>query len=182
MAFFGDGAVNSGSFHEGHEFWGGVESARRFTFVKTICTRRKWLSAAPPRTPACRAGPPPTRCRAWKWTAVTWRRSMGRRRRPSSGRAADGGPTLIEAKTYRFVGHHEGDPGNRLPDARRGGGVEEPVSHQDAAGETSSRVGWRRPRLERIEAEVRQWLEDAVQFASESPEPAAATVVDHVFG
>ena len=32
------------------------------------------------------------------------------RDRPSSGPAPGGGPTLIEAKTYRVVGHHEGDP------------------------------------------------------------------------
>ena len=32
------------------------------------------------------------------------------RKRPPSARGAATGPTLIEAKTYRTVGHHEGDP------------------------------------------------------------------------
>ena len=92
-----------------------------------------------------------------------------------------GGPTLVEAKTYRFVGHHEGDPGT---DYRTREEVEQwkrrcpiktlrkkllkgDVETQDSIGE--------------IEEEVQHWLDDAVQFAKESPEPSGATVLDHVF-
>ena len=35
--------------------------------------------------------------------------------------------------------------------------------------------------VEQIEREVQQWLEEAVQFARESPEPEPSTVFDHIY-
>jgi TPP-dependent pyruvate/acetoin dehydrogenase alpha subunit len=35
--------------------------------------------------------------------------------------------------------------------------------------------------VEQIEREVQQWLEAAVQFARESPEPEPSTVADHIY-
>jgi TPP-dependent pyruvate/acetoin dehydrogenase alpha subunit len=94
---------------------------------------------------------------------------------------ADGGPTLIEAKTYRFGGHHEGDPGT---DYRTREEVEEWKSRDPIKAlreKLLSSEAATSDTIARIDQEVRKWLEDAVQFAKDSPEPIAATVLDHVF-
>jgi TPP-dependent pyruvate/acetoin dehydrogenase alpha subunit len=100
--------------------------------------------------------------------------AIGRARR-------DGGPTLIECKTYRTVGHFEGDPGTgyrtkeevaawkqRCPlEALRKRLLESPTISQES--------------LQRIEQELARGLDEAVQFAKHSPEPAAAALTEHLF-
>ena len=92
------------------------------------------------------------------------------------------GPTLIEAKTYRTVGHHEGDPvigsyrtqaevdawATRCPVAtcRRRLGEEFGVASESE--------------LAAIEQRVDGVVSDALDFARNSPEPDPATVGRHV--
>ena len=110
VAFFGDGAANHGGFHEALNFAAVQRAPAVF-----VCENNLYATATPLSTrhaqPGDRhAGPPPTACRAWPSTATTCSRS-GRRCSEAVERARRGdGPTLIEAKTYRTVGHHEGDP------------------------------------------------------------------------
>ena len=91
--------------------------------ISPASRRRRWCSSArttstPPRrrlprrrsTPRSPPRPPPTAFPASPSTATTCSRSS-RSTREAVARARRGdGPTLIEAKTYRTVGHHEGDP------------------------------------------------------------------------
>ena len=92
----------------------------------------------------------------------------------------DGGPTLIECKTYRYVGHHEGDPGT---DYR----TREEVQHwkqQDPVKLARKRLldsGADESKLKAIDQEVEQLIDEAVEFAEKSPEPSADSVNEHVF-
>ncbi|PYV27870.1 MAG: hypothetical protein DMG24_03465, partial [Acidobacteria bacterium] len=94
---------------------------------------------------------------------------------------SNGGPTLIEAKTYRMVGHHEGDPGT---DYRTREEVEQwkvrcPIKTLREKLLDTGMVP--AESFERIEEEAQHWLDDAVQFAKQSPEPSPSTARDHGF-
>ena len=91
------------------------------------------------------------------------------------------GPTLIECKTYRWRGHWTGDPEvyrtreevedwkeNRDPIKLFGAYmVENGLATQEE--------------LDKIAADVAKKMEDAVEFAMNSPEPDPAHVLDDVF-
>ncbi len=92
-----------------------------------------------------------------------------------------GGPTLIECKTYRYVGHHEGDPGTdyRTREEVQQWKQRDPVKltrkvllESGGADETI---------LQSAEQEVEQLIDQAVEFAENSPEPSAESVNEHVF-
>ena len=92
-----------------------------------------------------------------------------------------GGPTLLECKTYRIVGHHEGDPGT---DYRTREEVETwkkncpmAILRQRALQSQWATVG----DFEKIARDVDTWLTDAVEFSQSSPSPDPGTVMDHVF-
>jgi TPP-dependent pyruvate/acetoin dehydrogenase alpha subunit len=92
----------------------------------------------------------------------------------------DGGPTLIECKTYRYVGHHEGDPGT---DYRTREEVQQ-WKQQDPVKLARRRLldsGMEERDLQVADQEVERLIDEAVEFAEKSPEPAADTVNEHVF-
>jgi pyruvate dehydrogenase E1 component alpha subunit len=181
VAFFGDGAVNSGSFHEGINL-GAVWNLP----VIYVCENNLYATEMAFRR-ATRNTSVQSRAAAYRIPGVEVDGNdvtavYGAAKEAIERARGDGGPTLIEAKTYRFMGHHEGDPGT---DYRTRAEVEEWKSRCPiktlrekllesgmAAAET----------LERIEGEVQREMEEAVQFARESAEPAAASVGEHVFG
>jgi len=93
---------------------------------------------------------------------------------------ADGGPTLIECKTYRYVGHHEGDPGT---DYRTREEVQQ-WRRQDPVKLARKRLldsGVAESRIQAVDQEVERLIDQAVEFAENSPEPSADSVNDHVF-
>src|SRR5260370_15055394 len=88
-----------------------------------------------------------------------------------------GGPTLIEFKTYRFLGHHEGDPGTdyRTKDEGESWKKRDPIKvlrqhllDMRQAEESQFKV---------IEKETQDWLEDRVAFGRNSPLPEPQTSV-----
>jgi 2-oxoisovalerate dehydrogenase E1 component len=109
---------------------------------------------------------------------------MWRAMKTASERARRGeGPTLIEAKTYRTVGHHEGDPvtgvyrtqaevdewTERCPIARLRGML------VDEFELVKSRE------LDAIDAEIDKAVAGAIDFARKSPEPDPHAYARHVF-
>jgi acetoin:2,6-dichlorophenolindophenol oxidoreductase subunit alpha len=91
------------------------------------------------------------------------------------------GPTLVEAKTYRYMDHAKGLPPvnyrtaeeiafwkKRDPIAL----LRERLLRDGAASETD---------IERLEQQVRREVEAAVAFARESPEPRPEDAFDHVY-
>ena len=110
VAFFGDGAVNSGSFHEAVNFGAVWDLPILYVCENNLyATEMAFHRATKNTSVASRAaayGLPGVEVDGQDVTAVdrVAKEAIERAR-------AGGGPTLIECKTYRYVGHHEGDPG-----------------------------------------------------------------------
>jgi 2-oxoisovalerate dehydrogenase E1 component len=182
VAFFGDGGSNHGGFHEALNFAGIQKAPAVF-----VCENNLYATATPLKT-ATLNPEIATRAAAYGIPGVAvdgndvlaMYEAMGE----AVHRARRGdGPTLIEAKTYRTVGHHEGDPvtGTYRTQAE----VDEwakkdPVAtfrrklieefEAAAAGE-----------LDRIDGRVETIVQEALEFARKSPEPDPATAFHHVF-
>lgn len=79
------------------------------------------------------------------------------------------GPILIEAKTYRHMGHHVNDPGKYMPADRLAYFKErDPVDRaRNALIEMSDAEA---AEIDAIEAEIRKEFEDSVEFAKRSRE------------
>jgi len=96
-------------------------------------------------------------------------------------RARDGGgPTIVECLTYRLRGHYVGDPeAYRQADEIAEWRDKDPIRRfVDALTE------WKavsRSDVEAIEAEAREAVEAAVRFSAESPWPAPDAVADFVY-
>jgi 2-oxoisovalerate dehydrogenase E1 component len=109
VAFFGDGATNHGAFHEAINLAGAFDAPVVFVCENNLyatATALKNVTKNPEiATRAAAYGIPGVAVDGNDVLAV-WREAE----RAISRARAGGGPTLIEAKTYRTVGHHEGDP------------------------------------------------------------------------
>ena len=92
-----------------------------------------------------------------------------------------GGPTLIECLTYRWFGHHEGDPGvaYRTKEEIAEWKARDPIQklRVDAVrGNSASEEDF-----DRIDAEVKAEIDDAADFALASSTESIDTAMDHVF-
>jgi pyruvate dehydrogenase E1 component alpha subunit len=89
-------------------------------------------------------------------------------------------PTLLEVRTYRFMGHSMSDPGNYRTRAEIEKHQErDPVKLFTASLKEKGILN--DARLAEIEKEVREQIEHAVRFADESPEPDPAELYTHVY-
>ena len=80
------------------------------------------------------------------------------------------GPTVIEAKTYRHSGHHVNDPGLYMdPEILAEWKAKDPVDRLRKALHDDDLV-------QQVEAEIESELEDAVEFAKQSPEAGCAGI------
>ena len=179
-AFFGDGAVNHGAFHESLNFAGAQQAAMLF-----VCENNLYATATPLRQ-ITRNPEIATRAAAYGVRGIAvdgndvlavWRAAGDAVNSARSGQ----GPTLLEAKTYRVVGHHEGDPLT---------GVYRDQAELDAWKKRCPIAAFRarllgeltaatKPELDAIDARVKIVIADAVDFARRSPEPDPATVFTH---
>jgi pyruvate dehydrogenase E1 component alpha subunit len=89
-------------------------------------------------------------------------------------------PTLIEVRTYRFMGHSMSDPGNYRTRA-------EIEKHQERdpiklfTASLKEKGVLTDDRLAAIEKEVRETVERSARFADESPEPDPKELYTHVY-
>ena len=99
-------------------------------------------------------------------------------------RAREGkGPTLIECKTYRWQGHHVGDPATYRQ--RRSKTEKEdwmkkcPVTTLRAEMIASGKV--KEAEIEALEAKIEEEIQAAVKFAADSDYPDASEAFTDVF-
>jgi pyruvate dehydrogenase E1 component alpha subunit len=179
VCFFGDGAVNSGSFHEAVNL-GAVWNLPVIYVCENnlYATEMAFLRATKNTSVASRAaayGMLGVEVDGQDVVAVHEAAQAAIQRARN-----DGGPTLIECKTYRYVGHHEGDPGT---DYR----TREEVQHwkqQDPVKLARKRLlasGVDENKLQAADQEIELLIDEAVTFAENSPEPSAESVNEHVF-
>ena len=90
------------------------------------------------------------------------------------------GPALVECKTFRVRGHSEADKADYVPkELREEWLAKDPIKRFDAYL-TQESILTESDKAE-IEAKVKNTVADAVAFAEESPAPDPATVADYVF-
>ena len=182
LAFFGDGAVNHGGFHEAINF-AGVQRVP----VVFVCENNLYATATPLKnatlnpeiaTKASAYGIPGVAVDGNDVIAVyeVAREAIARARRGE-------GPTLIEAKTYRTVGHHEGDPvvGTYRTQAEIDAWAKrDPIT--TFRQRLSEELGAASPAdLDAIDARVEATVAAALAFARGAREPDPATVRAHVY-
>lgn len=178
VAFFGDGASNTGAFHEA------LNMAAVWNLPSIFVCENNAYAESTPRTYhqkieniAVRAmsyGMPSTSVDGNDPGAVYLAATE------AVARARSGeGPTLIEAKTYRIRGHYEGDPE-----------IYRAKEEVEAWKQKCPIERWRKVLLdkgipaetiEEIDARIDQELKEAVAFAEESPLPDPAQARSDIF-
>jgi 2-oxoisovalerate dehydrogenase E1 component len=179
LCFFGDGAANTGNFHES------LNMASLWDLpVVYVCENNQYAMSVPWRVAsklqdiaarACAYGIPGEVVDGMDVLAV--RKAVAR----AVERARRGeGPTLIEAKTYRWYGHSRSDP-----KAYRTKQEEQTWREQDPIQVLKRRMIEEKLLTEEefaaIDERARQALEKATKFALESPEPNPAEVALDVY-
>jgi pyruvate dehydrogenase E1 component alpha subunit len=87
-------------------------------------------------------------------------------------------PMLIEAKTYRYRGHSMADPGKyRNKEEIEKWRIRDPISTLAAVLDAANLEAARKA----LEVEIEDEIEDAVQYAENSPFPAADSALDYVY-
>jgi acetoin:2,6-dichlorophenolindophenol oxidoreductase subunit alpha len=93
-----------------------------------------------------------------------------------------GGPEFVELKTYRYGGHHVGDPGKAYRDSDE---IEEWKANRDPIKLFSSKLLGERicspEEIESIDTEIQKEVDDAVEFAKAAPFPNASEVGQYVY-
>ena len=97
-------------------------------------------------------------------------------------RARQGGhPTLLEVRTYRFMGHSMSDPLHgvyRTKDEVEEQKKRDPIIQLAAKLKEDGALD--QAGVDALDAEVRAEVEEAVKFADESPDPEPAELLTHV--
>src|SRR6266536_441475 len=101
--------------------------------------------------------------------------------RRAAERARKGRPTLLEVRTYRFMGHSMSDP---LHGVYRTKEEVEEQRKRDPISQLAHRLmgdgGLDQAGVDALDAEVRAEVEAAVQFADQSPDPDPDQLLAHV--
>jgi acetoin:2,6-dichlorophenolindophenol oxidoreductase subunit alpha len=179
LTFFGDGAANRGPFHEG------VNLAALWRLpVVFLCENNRWASTTAHALSAA-GGSIAARAAAYGipgesidgndvlavHDAVS--RAAGRARRGD-------GPSLIEAHTIRWVGHFEGDAQAYRPrDEAAEGRRLDPIARLGRILEARGLLDG--PHADRIRMQVAAEIDDAVDYAENSPLPAPEDALTDLF-
>jgi 2-oxoisovalerate dehydrogenase E1 component len=176
VAFFGDGAVAHGSFHEAIN----LAAVWRLPLV-FFCENNGYAEFSP--AAAQHAASLEKRAAGYgvEYVAVDGNdvgATAAAMREVVDAIRAGSGPVVVEATTYRWHGHYEGDPGRyRSPAEVQEWEARDPLlvsaRRLRAAGVTDAE-------LEAMKASVAHELDDAVDAARRMAAPAVATLTDFV--
>ena len=179
ICFFGDGAANIGRFHEG------INLAAVWCLpVIFICENNLWAVSVPT---SCSLATPNIADRAVGYgipgvvvdgmDVIAVYEAAGE----AVARArSDKGPTLIEAKTYRFRGHFEGDAGTYRPKEE----IEEWLKRDPVKLYKEKLLEMKvltEKETEEIDKEMLAEMDKAVKFAQESPFPKPEEALENVY-
>jgi TPP-dependent pyruvate/acetoin dehydrogenase alpha subunit len=170
VAFFGDGAVNEGAFHEAvnlaavwrlpvifvceNNLYGFSTHYRRTILLENLADRAAAYGISGEVVDGMDA-------------EAVWGAAGGAIRRAREG----AGPAFLECKTYRFMGHSRFEPSNyrtreELEEWKR----RDPITR--IAARLRTELGAAEAELAAVDEEAQGLIEKAVSFAEQSPEPA----------
>ena len=179
VTFFGDGAANQGSFHECLN----LASVWKLPIV-FVCENNGWAEWTPQKAAMCietissRAG-------AYDMPGMTvdgddvlqvYEASAKAIKRARKGE----GPTLLECKTHRWLGHYVGDPQKYRPpeDIESARGFDPVARFQSKLlqeGVLTEKT------VQKMEEKIRKEIDEAVEFGKNSPEPNPKELAEFVY-
>ncbi|MDD4891346.1 MAG: thiamine pyrophosphate-dependent enzyme, partial [Phycisphaerae bacterium] len=181
VAFFGDGASNHAAFLESINF-----AAVQKLPVLLVCENNLYATATP--LSAVTANPDvASKAAAFGCAGVAvdgndvlavWQVARDAVARARAGQ----GPTLIECRTYRWCGHHEGDPvsGTYRTEAEVAAWKKRcPLAAFRTLILDKLKVA-SQAELKAIDEQVAAEVDEAVQYGASGPDPDPATAFDHV--
>jgi pyruvate dehydrogenase E1 component alpha subunit len=179
LVFFGDGASNQGSFHESinlaslwklpviyiceNNLYGNTVSQKRHQNIKDIAVRAEAYNIPGVITDGMDVFD------VYEKVSKAVSRARG-----------GNGPTLIEAKTYRYKGHYDGDPEvYRSEDEiilwKKKDCIQKLEKYLFEKSILNKKL------LSSIQKEIKTEIEEAIAFAENSPEPAEGSALEDVF-
>jgi pyruvate dehydrogenase E1 component alpha subunit len=180
VAFFGDGAVNNGAFHEG------LNLAATWALPVVFVCENNLYATEMPFEQATKNTDVASRGAAYKIPGVRVDGNdvldVYQKAGDAVARARRGeGPILLECLTYRWYGHHEGDPGTayRTKEEIARWKANDPVQRlREQAIKDSLATA---EDFKKIDREVERVIQDCAEFALASPQPDISTALDQVF-
>jgi pyruvate dehydrogenase E1 component alpha subunit len=179
VAFSGDGAVNEGDFHEG------VNMGAIWQLPVLYVIENNLYSASTPIADMTRVKNLADRAPAYGIPGVTIDGNDVVAVYEAACEAADrarkgGGPTMIEAITYRITGHSRRDPCNYQPEEERKRAIEKEPIRNFAARLLSEDIATQEA-LDAIRAGVDEEIETAVKSAMAAPDPTPEMALEDMF-
>jgi pyruvate dehydrogenase E1 component alpha subunit len=180
VVFFGDGASNRGTFHEAANF------ASIFKLpVIFVCENNKWASTTPYRTTTSVENIA-DRAVGYNMPGVivdgndvfkVYKVAQEAIERARHG----GGPTLIEAKTYRIKGHFVGDPEKYRTKEEVQEQFEKNDPIKNFKKEALDKGLMTREEMDEINEKTQKSLVEAIKFAKDSPFPDPSELYEDLY-
>ena len=180
VTFFGDGASNTGQFHEG------LNMASTWNLPVVFVCQNNGVALSTPQGVHQKIKDVSVRAKAYDIPGVTVDGmdvlAVKEVAEAAAARARRGeGPTLIEAKTYRYMGHFVGEPGT---DYRTKEEVES-WKKKDAIERFKNTILQKKlataAEVAKIEQGVRDAVEEAIRFGRESADPKPEETLEDVY-
>ncbi len=179
VCFFGDGASNTGAFYEG------VNLAAVWNLpVVFVCENNQYAESTP-RATHQKVKYVSDRAAAFNIPGETMDGMDVFDVYEKAGQAIDrarkgDGPMLLEARTYRFLGHFVGDPQNyRTKEEVEEWKQRDPIQLFRKRVIDEKRCA--AAELDAIDARIKQEMEAALEFARKSPEPELELALQDIF-
>jgi len=182
VCFFGDDASNTGAFHEGLN----LASIHHLPVV-FICENNLYGISVPQKQHQA-IKDISIRAKAYNISGVTVDGNDVLAVYEASGKAVERartgeGPTLIECKTYRWRGHHEGDPnrGSRYRPAEEVDELMKKCPIRRFEERLIKKKILTKEKLKTIREEIEREIDKAIAFARESPYPNPQDLYEDVY-
>jgi pyruvate/2-oxoglutarate/acetoin dehydrogenase E1 component/TPP-dependent pyruvate/acetoin dehydrogenase alpha subunit len=178
VSFFGDGAVPSGAFHES------INLAATWNLPVIFVCENNLYSTWTPFSSVSKNTEVASRAAGYSIPGVAVDGmdvlAMYSAANEAVTRARNGGgPTLIEAKTYRFGGHYIGDPDIRTKEEKAEWLRRDPIKmlsdHMVGASVATPEE------LKAIDQKLEAEIDSAVEFAEKSPFPAESDALKDIY-
>ncbi len=179
LCFFGDGAANQGTFHEA------LNLASIWKLPLVFVCENNLYAMSTPQSYHSNVEHLAERSRSYGIPGVVakgnevldvYEKTAKAVQRARSGK----GPTLIECRTYRKLGHYVGDPGiYRSKEEEAEWEPRDPIllfSRYLTEKKLADKA-----KLQQIEEEVGREIEAAIEFAKKSPDPEPEEAMQHVY-
>ena len=179
VCFFGDGTTNIGAFHEALNL-----SAVWKLPVIFVCENNLYMEYTPISAVTAVEHPAADRAAAYGLPAIlvdgndadeVYKVAMETMNKARAG----GGPSLIEAKTYRHSGHSRADPAKYRPEGELDQWLErDPIV---LYRERLLKLGFNEATLKELEAEAMRKVDEATATAKASPLPSIDDIETNVW-